>query len=175
MAVPTSDGVPRDYAKAREWLKKAADKGQAEAMDNLGIIYANGKGVPPDLAEAARWFRKAADKNVPEAMDHLAYAYATGKGVALDYQEALRFYRRAADKGLAAAQFDIGTMYENGRGVPRTTPRPFAGTKGQRSKGGRPRNTNSAGSAWMAAERRGRAEALRWYARQANMESLRGC
>src|SRR5689334_433340 len=83
------DGVPRDYAKALEWTKKAAAKGHGEAMDQMGFIYATGKGVPPDFAEGARWFRKAADLGVAHAMDQLAYMYASGKGVALDYEEAL--------------------------------------------------------------------------------------
>ena len=32
-------GVPQDYAKAREWYEKAADKGNADAMANLGVFY----------------------------------------------------------------------------------------------------------------------------------------
>jgi len=118
---------------------------------------------------------KGRDKNVPEAMDHLAYAYATGKGVALDYQEALRFYRRAADKGLAAAQFDIGTMYEMVAAFPRTTRGLSLVPKGSAARVGAAEYKLG----WFCLDGRGtkkdRAEALRWYAKQANMESLRGC
>ena len=38
-------GVAHDYAKAREWYEKAADKGNTTAMCNLGGLYANGHGV----------------------------------------------------------------------------------------------------------------------------------
>ena len=36
-------GVAQDYAKAREWYEKAADKGDVEpkAMANLGVLYHN--------------------------------------------------------------------------------------------------------------------------------------
>jgi len=31
-------GGPQDYVKAREWFEKAADKGHAVVMVNLGIL-----------------------------------------------------------------------------------------------------------------------------------------
>ena len=43
----------QDYAKAREWYEKAADKGTADAMNNLGQLYANGWGVAQDYAKRA--------------------------------------------------------------------------------------------------------------------------
>ena len=53
-------GVPQDYAKAREWYEKAAAAGDAAAMRNLGFLYANGQGVPQDYAKAREWYEKAA-------------------------------------------------------------------------------------------------------------------
>jgi TPR repeat protein len=44
--------VAQDYAKAREWFKKAADKGNASAMVNLGWLYQNGLGVARDYGRA---------------------------------------------------------------------------------------------------------------------------
>src|SRR6516165_6331752 len=55
-------GVARDFAKAREWYQKAADKGDAIAMTSLGWLYQNGQGVAQDLAKAREWYEKAADK-----------------------------------------------------------------------------------------------------------------
>jgi TPR repeat protein len=54
--------VAQDYAKAREWYEKAADKGEAYAMTNLGRLYSNGHGVAQDYARTREWFEKAADK-----------------------------------------------------------------------------------------------------------------
>jgi TPR repeat protein len=55
-------GVARDYAKAREWYTKAADKGNVDAMFSLGVLYANGVGVAQDYAKAREWYEKAAGK-----------------------------------------------------------------------------------------------------------------
>ena len=54
--------MAQDYAKAREWYEKAADKGDADAMADLGVLYANGQGVAQDYAKAREWYEKAADK-----------------------------------------------------------------------------------------------------------------
>ena len=56
-------GVPQDYVKAREWYEKAAAKGSAGALRDLGRLYANGQGVEQDYVKAREWFEKAAAKN----------------------------------------------------------------------------------------------------------------
>ena len=52
--------VPRDYAKAIIWYRKAAAKGYAAAHDNLGVLYANGEGVVRDYVQAHKWLSIAA-------------------------------------------------------------------------------------------------------------------
>ena len=42
------DGVPQDYAVARQWYEQAAAQNHAAAQFNLGLLYANGHGVPQD-------------------------------------------------------------------------------------------------------------------------------
>jgi TPR repeat protein len=39
------NGVPQDYAQAFAWWRKAADKGNADAQNNLGWMYVRGRGV----------------------------------------------------------------------------------------------------------------------------------
>ena len=56
----TGQGVPRDYAQAAAWLRKAAEQGDAKAQYNLGVLYHDSLGVPQDYAQAAVWWRKAA-------------------------------------------------------------------------------------------------------------------
>ncbi|HEY6370244.1 MAG TPA: tetratricopeptide repeat protein, partial [Candidatus Sulfotelmatobacter sp.] len=48
-------GVPKDFAQAVSWWRKAADQGLAEAQFHLGLMYRDGEGVPADRTEAARW------------------------------------------------------------------------------------------------------------------------
>jgi hypothetical protein len=54
------DGVPRDYAQATLWLRKAAEQGNARAQWSLGGLYLDSKGVPRDYAEAYFWYGLAA-------------------------------------------------------------------------------------------------------------------
>ena len=54
--------MTQDYAKAREWYEKAADKGDAIAMTDLGELYDNGQGVAQDYAKAREWYEKAAGR-----------------------------------------------------------------------------------------------------------------
>src|SRR4051794_10850211 len=79
-------GVTQDYAMARDWYTKAADKGQASAMFYLGLLYENGRGVTQDYAMARDWYTKAADKDDARAMSQLEElpikeAEATGRYV----------------------------------------------------------------------------------------------
>ena len=53
-------GVPKDYAMAVAWCRKAADQGLADAQIGLGWSYWNGEGVPKDYAMAYMWFNLAA-------------------------------------------------------------------------------------------------------------------
>ena len=39
----------KDYNQAAEWFRKAAERGCARALNNLGICYEQGKGVEIDM------------------------------------------------------------------------------------------------------------------------------
>ena len=54
-----STAAAKDYTKAMLWYKRAADKGNPEAMNNLSMMYAAGDGVPRNQEEAAKWFKMA--------------------------------------------------------------------------------------------------------------------
>ena len=44
----------------KQWLRKAAEQGNATAQNNLGWCYKNGYGVTKNYYEAVKWYRKAA-------------------------------------------------------------------------------------------------------------------
>jgi TPR repeat protein len=52
-------GAPQDYAKAREWFERAAEKGSADAMVNLSSLYADGRDVKQDFVLSIQWAKKA--------------------------------------------------------------------------------------------------------------------
>lgn len=79
-------------------LRAKAEKGNAAAQLELGLIYARGQGVPAESAEALKWMRKAAEQGVPRAQSFLGYLYESGKGVTADYGEAYFWYKLASQK-----------------------------------------------------------------------------
>ncbi|WP_075643772.1 tetratricopeptide repeat protein [Paraburkholderia monticola] len=62
-----SMGAPADHVKAARLFLEAARAGDAQAMNNLGLLYLQGKGVRQNVNEAVYWWRKAVevDKNGP--------------------------------------------------------------------------------------------------------------
>jgi TPR repeat protein len=112
-------GVDRNDREATRWIRKAADRGVAVAMNNLGKTYADGRGLDSkDDREAIRWYRKAAGLGLPLAMYNLGCMYEQGQGVEKDYKQAVRWYRQAASKGEPHAMYNLGHAYSTGRGVP---------------------------------------------------------
>ena len=77
-------------------LMERAQKGDAQAQSNLGLIYDNGEGVPQDYAQAMKWYRLAADQGYASAQYNLAVMYQYGQGVPKDYVQAAKWYRLAA-------------------------------------------------------------------------------
>lgn len=56
-------GGPADFAKAYEWLHRAARQGNASAQRNLGVMYAVGMGgYPIDLIAAYGLLGEAAEQ-----------------------------------------------------------------------------------------------------------------
>ena len=53
------------------WYLEAAKAGDAQAQNNLGLLYAYGRGVEKDLNIAAGWFGRAAANGCEEAFEHL--------------------------------------------------------------------------------------------------------
>jgi TPR repeat protein len=44
-----------------DWYRKAADKGVAQAMHNLGVLYRDGLGVSRNYDSALYWYGRAVD------------------------------------------------------------------------------------------------------------------
>ena len=57
--------MPQDYAEAVQWYRKAAKQGDANAQNNLGVIYDNGQGVPQEHVQAHMWYDLAASRFPP--------------------------------------------------------------------------------------------------------------
>jgi hypothetical protein len=97
-------GVPKDYAQAAMWSRKAADQRDPRAEYSLGKLYAAGNGVPLDRAQAAVWYRKAAEQGYASAQFSLGVEYLDGHGVPKNYREAYFWVKIAAAGVVPAAK-----------------------------------------------------------------------
>lgn len=110
-------GVPKDDAKAVEWLQKAAALGNVDAQKKLGMMYVIGFGVPKDAAKAFEWYQKAAAQGDAEAQVRLGGMYDNGEGVPEDEAKTFEWYQKAAAQNYANAQFNLGLMYLEGKSI----------------------------------------------------------
>ncbi len=90
--------------QAVKWFQKAAEQGQVDAQNNLGVMYSNGQGVLQDYEQAVEWYRKAAEQGYTSAQNNLGVMYQKGQGVLKDPKQAIKWYRRAAEEGEASAE-----------------------------------------------------------------------
>jgi hypothetical protein len=98
-------------------LLERAQKGEADAQSELGLMYWIGKGVPKNSTEAAKWYRKAAEQGNLGAQLSLAGMYMRGDGVPWDSAEAAKWYRLADEHGSTVALFELAEIYDAGEGV----------------------------------------------------------
>ena len=112
-------GLPQDYEKAFHYFKLAAEQGNAEAVAQLGHMYANGLGVEPSNETAIDLFEQAMKEKNPLAFYGMGYMYQSGFGVEQKFSTAFDLFKKAAELGSADAQFHLGAMYIAGLGVKR--------------------------------------------------------
>jgi TPR repeat protein len=98
-------------------LYEAAERGDAEAQFNLGMMYSAGLGIEKDDSAAFRWIHKAAEQGHKEAEFILGLMFDEGVGAAKDESQALTWYRKAADHGERRAQYQLARAYALGSGV----------------------------------------------------------
>ena len=98
-------------------LKALAEKGDANAQNELGVRYYSGQGVKKNFNEALKWFTKAAAQEHPKAQYNLGVLCEKGEGVIENDKEAMKWFTKAAAQGFAKAQADLGSMYFIGKGV----------------------------------------------------------
>ena len=55
-------GVPKDFAAALAWYRRASAQGHAVAPNHIGRLYLNAEGVERDEDEACRWYRLSAER-----------------------------------------------------------------------------------------------------------------
>ena len=104
--------LKKDYVSAKDRCLIAANQGDAEAQNYLGLMYYNGiGGVQKNYLEAVKWYTKSANQGIAGAQFTLASMYDRGQGVPQNYLEAVKWYTKAASQGYAHAQNNLAFMY----------------------------------------------------------------
>lgn len=88
----------------------AAEAGNADAMFELYILYAQGLGVAADAAASKAWLDRAAAAEHPRALYNIAAAFATGMYGETDMAKAAAYYERAANRGNGRAAATLAIM-----------------------------------------------------------------
>ena len=102
------------------WLGRAAEGGSASALNNLGVIHAQGVGgvVPADGVRAASLYLDAAERGDTQALFNLGRLYEHGAPkLAPSLPTALDWYTRAAEEGDAQSAHAAAVMLSAGRGA----------------------------------------------------------
>lgn len=117
--VYADSGVPADRDVARRWWLAAAEKGDAHARCQLGLMalaVADSRGDPNPVRRwlSGIYFPNCIIFDIPYEPPSLVYA----PSVKRDLTEARRWLRLASDQGLAVARLNLGLMEESGEGAP---------------------------------------------------------
>ena len=74
-----------------EYYLKAAEKGNDNALFNIGLLYDNGERVEQDYSKAMEYYLKAAEKGNVDAFYNIGYLYENGYGVEQDHLKAIEY------------------------------------------------------------------------------------
>lgn len=110
-------GTEKNLEQYFYWTQKAADQGDAEYQNLVGMAFWNGNVVTKDLEQSVVWFRKAAEQGYAAAQVNLAAAYDNGKGIEKNLQQAFKWFLMAAEQDHAIAQTQVASRYWFGDGV----------------------------------------------------------
>jgi len=109
------NGYKRDCQMANEFYLKAAEKGNASAMYNLSMSYANGDGVSVDIGKSIMYLKQATDAGHIKAPQKLALRYLDGNGVRQDITQGVKYMLIAADRGDGDALNYVGVWYDSAK------------------------------------------------------------
>ena len=114
-------GVEKDYVKASEWYRRAAEQPpqqpeapqQTETPQQLFELYQQ----ESDQAKRMDYLKKSAETGYAQAQAWMALTYSQGYGVEKNAAEAARWFQRLAQQNSPEAWYWLGRCYFGGWGV----------------------------------------------------------
>ncbi len=124
-----SEGNPvkQDIGQGLEYLTKAAERGDSEAMIYLGVFLKEGhEDFKADLKKAREWLEKAAAADNPDGRYQLAVLLLEDEEGTRDDKKIFELADSAASAGIIEARLLLSDMCLKGRGVKRSIKRAIA-------------------------------------------------
>jgi TPR repeat protein len=106
----------KNDTEALHWAHRAADAGNADAMDFVGFAYLRGNVIKRNPAIAFGYF-KAASNESAQAAFNLGQCYYGAQGTGQDCSKALEWWKTAAERGHGRAAASAAMAYHAGEGV----------------------------------------------------------
>ena len=109
------NGVRKDYEKALRCFTKAADLGNALAMEQIGYMYNFGWGVARSKIKAWMWYRRAAKIGDVNLGNQYAYYFVhrledACNEVEQNLDKAIFWFRKSAEIGNKDAMFELAVL-----------------------------------------------------------------
>ncbi len=105
----------------RLWLER--DKGNSDAIYELGMLYFDGKTVEQDYSKAFELFLQSAEMKHEKAQFMVGKCYMRGVGISENSVKGVKWFKMSADQGNSYAQNVLGECYLNGNGVRKNRPK----------------------------------------------------
>lgn len=108
-----------DLPRAAYWYRRAAERGNAFAQEQLAIATLAGLGVQADPVQAERWLEAIGKERRAHAVFYLAdqYLYGGGDVVPQDLAKGAHYTLVAAELGHPLGLAQLGALHEHGTGV----------------------------------------------------------
>jgi hypothetical protein len=108
-------GTQKNLDKAKFYLDKAANLGDAEASYQLGQLYQTGQisnvSKPESMKLAVQHYERAAQDGHPDALTDLGFIFEKGLAGPVDQERAIDCYKKAVLSNNARAMNNLGVFY----------------------------------------------------------------
>lgn len=110
--------VKQDHNIAEQWLRLAADLGDAGAAWKVAQLHLESELIVKNNDTLLKYLNLASDRGVPAAQVEIGKFYEAGALLPLDLNEAEKYYREAAKLGSRNALFRLATLLETEEAIP---------------------------------------------------------
>ncbi len=129
-----------DYKGAIDEWKPLAEKGDPNALFNMGQAYRLGRGLTADPKTALEYYVRAANLGHVAAQGNAGTILYFAETPLRDRKQAVEWWQKASGNGDPRAQYMLGVLYFNGResngdGVDKDYPKAYALTSAAKSAG----------------------------------------